>query len=79
MTTPFPDKDPGKIDAELGLYNKFKVERVDGKYPDRRYFVLDIDKDPHALPALHAYAVACFNSHPELSYDLFRLLREIYK
>ena len=54
-----------------GLFGKFIVERVDGS--DRRegirggppgkhygceYFVLDLNHDPHAKPALIAYALS---------------------
>ncbi len=59
-----------------GIYRKFRVERTDGrsapgeKHDGCTYFVLDIDHDPHALPALRAYAEACKDTHPELSRDL---------
>lgn len=50
-------------DVDRGLYRKFKVFRADGRdvNPDDphhgcAYFVLDLDHDPHALPALVAYA-----------------------
>ncbi len=44
-----------------GLYEKFRVERTDGrsepgeKHEGCEYFVLDLDHDPHAIPALKAY------------------------
>jgi hypothetical protein len=56
-------------DRKKGLYDKYKVTRIDGE--DRReglrggppgrhygceYFVLDLNHDPHALPAILAYA-----------------------
>ena len=72
-----------KDDTERGLYQKFKIERVDGSSePDRRhygcrYFVLDLDHDPHAVAALRTYAVACRRSHPHLSDDLIRVIDEI--
>lgn len=78
MSAAFPENDTTKTDSEQGLYNKFEVKRVDGKYPDHAYFVLDMDKDPCAKPALHAYATACFNTHPELANDIFRFLRGVY-
>jgi hypothetical protein len=32
--------------------------------------VLDVDHDPHSKAALQAYAIACAQSHPQLSEDL---------
>jgi hypothetical protein len=51
-------------DKSLGLLpeGKFHVERLDGtdgplqKHNGCRYFVLDVTHDPHAQPALRAYA-----------------------
>ena len=51
-------------DRTKGIYNKFHVERNDGsdlpggKHEDCEYFVLDLTHDPHALPALAAYAAS---------------------
>lgn len=53
-----------------GLYRKFNVTRVDGKdkpgekHHGCRYFVLDIDHDPHARQAIGAY-VQSLNAHHE--------------
>jgi hypothetical protein len=64
-------------DKNLGLYNKFKVERTDGKSAKGKkhygceYFVLDLTHDPHALPALRAYAESCEAEYPALAADLF--------
>ena len=61
---------------ELGLYNKFSVGRTDGrdnpgeKHCDCDYFVLDLTHDPYALPAILAYADACFREYPQLAADL---------
>lgn len=61
-----------------GLYDKFRVERTDGKStPGERhdgceYFVLDLTHDPFARPALIAYAAACGIEYPRLSEDLWR-------
>lgn len=61
-----------------GLYQKFRVERTDGrsapgeKHAECRYFVLDLDHDEFALPAVEAYADACESAHPELAADLRR-------
>ena len=64
-------------DALKGLYRKFHdVQRTDGrsapgeKHDGCTYFVLDITHDPHALPALAAYAKSCRQDFPVLAYDL---------
>lgn len=62
--------------VEQGLFRKFDVRRVDGsdapggKHHGCRYFVLDVDHDPHAVPALVAYADACEATHPQLAQDI---------
>lgn len=49
---------------QLGIYEKFHVVRRDRedrpgrKHDGCRYFVLDLDHDPLAIPALRSYAVA---------------------
>lgn len=55
-------------DKTRGIYDKFIVKRTDGtdhegsprtspgKHFGCEYFVLDITHDPHAIPALAAYA-----------------------
>ena len=49
-------------DKSKGLYEKFQVCRIDGshlpggKHENCDYFVLDLSHDPHAIPALKAYA-----------------------
>lgn len=59
-----------------GLYSKFEVRRTDGrsapgeKHHGCRYFVLDLDHDPHAAPAIEAYAKSCAEVYPALSGDL---------
>ena len=64
------------IDGVVGLYEKFAVMRRDGssmpggKHERCAYFVLDLVHDPHAVPALRAYAESCRESHPLLSADL---------
>lgn len=66
-----PTSDKGK-----GLYNKFIVERADGKsapgekHDGCEYFVLDLTHDKFAQPALRAYADACAVEYPKLSDDL---------
>lgn len=63
-----------------GVYEKFKVERTDGrsepgeKHHGCTYFVLDLNHDKHAIPALRAYAKSCAKEYPELAADLKRAL-----
>lgn len=71
-----PERDHSKPAARQGLFRKFVVERVDGsdrpggKHHGCEYFVLDMVHDAHAPTALRAYAIACKDSHPQLSADL---------
>jgi len=66
----------------MGLYPKFRVERRDGKSAEGEkheycdYFVLDLKHDPHAVPALRAYAMSCREEYPQLSADLLKLAVE---
>jgi hypothetical protein len=61
---------------EVGLYNKFFVERTDGtgapggKHHGCEYFVLDLTHDKFAKAALAAYANACRSEYPLLAADL---------
>lgn len=63
-------------DKTRGLYEKFKVERIDGssesggKHEGCDYFVLDLTHDKHSLPALQAYITSCRNDYPLLAADL---------
>ena len=63
-------------DKTRGIYNKFQVTRTDGssnpggKHHGCFYFVLDIDHDPHAIPALEAYAASCAADYPLLALDI---------
>lgn len=51
-------------DEKRGLYRKYDVKRTDGssgpggKHEHCAYFVLDLEHDPFAIPALRAYAEA---------------------
>lgn len=66
-----------------GLFHKFDVRRTDGKdgpggkHEHCRYFVLDLFCDPHALPALEAYAESCAEERPRLAHDLRRLVTRL--
>ena len=63
-------------DKNTGIYDKFTVARTDGKsapgkkHEGCRYFVLDLDHDPFALPAIEAYSLACKDTYPTLAEDL---------
>jgi len=56
-------------DKNIGLYSKYRVERVDGKNKGP-YFVLGYTTDPHARTALAAYAASCREEYPVLAADL---------
>jgi len=74
---PAPD---GTAADVRGLHEKFIVTRTDGKsapgekHDGCRYFVLDLDHDPHAEAALAAYADACEADRPALAADLRSVL-----
>lgn len=50
-----------------------KSEREEGDIPD--YFILRIDKDPHALVALEAYANSVKIDNEELYNDLINKIK----
>jgi len=64
-------------DKNLPLYGKYRLERHDpsGKHKNCFYFVLDLDHDKFALPALDAYAKVCKSEYPELARDLEAAVR----
>lgn len=65
-------------DQQRGLYNKFRVERTDGKsapgekHHECDYFVLDMDHDEHARAAIEAYVKSLEDAkeYPALAADL---------
>lgn len=67
-------------DKTRGLYDKFIVRRKDssdafgGKHENCDYFVLDLSHDPHAIPALKAYADSCRSEYPLLADDLDQIV-----
>lgn len=69
-------------DKSRGIYGKFVVRRTDGlseygmKHYGCEYFVLDIDHDQFAIPALRAYADACEAEYPLLAADIRRKIGE---
>ena len=66
-----------------GVYQKFIVQRVDGrdapgsKHEACALFVLDLDHDPFAIPALTAYANACETQFPEMAADLRNKIQKL--
>jgi len=60
----------------LGLYNKFYIERTDdrdligGDRENAEYLVLDLTYDPHARVAAVAYAKAVETEYPLLARDI---------
>lgn len=55
-----------------GLFRKYKVLKANGDNvdPAAEYFVLRIDKDPHARIALQAYADSVKEFNPNFASDL---------
>jgi len=68
---------------KLGLFNKFIVNRTDGKsQPNQKhanceYFVLDLTHDRFAVTALRAYLKACEDEYPLLATDLLDRVRKL--
>lgn len=62
----------------MGLTQKFRVERTDGRYEERdhyaRYFVLNYVGDRHARVALEAYADSVEKVNPVLAVELRQAL-----
>lgn len=68
-----PEIQAGDVDRQLGLYGKYRVERMHdahGKHAKCDYFVLDLVHDKYATAALTAYASACESEYPLLAKDL---------
>ena len=72
-------------DRGRGLYKKFlPPERVDGEsapggnHDGCDYFILDLTHDDFAIPAMHAYALACAKTYPRLSEDLMQKVKEAH-
>jgi len=61
-----------------GLKEKYIIKKSNGKALDfdADYFVLRIDKDPHARVALQAYAESIKEDNPEFYTDLKEKLKE---
>ena len=65
---------PGYMNG--GLKRKYIITKTNGKSidPDAVYFVLRVDKDPHAIPALKAYADSVEKDNPEFASDIRALI-----
>ena len=67
-------------DKQRGLYRKYDVRRTDGssdkgrKHERCAYYVLDLEHDEFAIPALKAYAKACRKEFPALADDIDRII-----
>lgn len=72
---------PSQSTSQSGLFQKYRVERVDGRdqpggdKDDARYFVLDYVHDRRARHALLMYAEGVWFDNPEFAEDLWRELR----
>lgn len=70
-------------DKRNKLQQKYYVERIDerdragGDRADSKYFVLDYIHDPYSIPALEAYALACFKDYPNLSEEIRALVTQL--
>lgn len=54
-----------------GLYPKYTVIKNNGEQdPEADYFVLRLDKDPHARAAAKAYADSIKEENPNLAFDI---------
>jgi len=70
-------------DKRNKLQQKYYVERIDGRdlsggdRTDSKYFVLDYVHDPYSIPALEAYAYACYKDFPNLSGEIRALVEKL--
>lgn len=68
------------INYSKGVEDIYRIVRIDGKdkpgeeHENCMYYVLDLNHDRYALPALHSYAGACRSEYPELAEELERLI-----
>lgn len=72
---------PVSAEKRDGIYRKFQVTRTDGscapggKHHGCVHFVLDLNHDKHAIPAIKAYAESCRAEFPQLAADLDAFIR----
>jgi len=68
------------LEKHTGIYRKYSVKRLrdkEGKHKNCFFFVLDLNHDKYAIPALRAYAKACKKEYPELAKDLIQIVENI--
>ena len=60
-----------------GIKNKYEIRKIDGTQvdPEAWYFVLRVDKDPHAQIAAIAYAYSVEEDNPLLSKELLEKVK----
>ena len=75
-------KEAKKPDRERGLYPKWQARRIDGssdkglKHEKCELFILDLDHDPHATPALFSYAQSAqADGYELLAGNLFAMIQ----
>ncbi len=61
-----------------GYEKKYIIQKTSGKLIDldANYFVLRLDKDPHALKALETYQQSVIEDNPELANDLISVINK---
>jgi hypothetical protein len=61
-----------------GIKNKYEIKKIDGSRmdPEAWYFVLRVDKDPHAQIAAMAYAYSVKEDNEVLSQELLDKIKE---
>ena len=61
-----------------GYEKKYNISKTNGNPTDPKadYFVLRLDKDPHAIRALVTYAKSVATDNLQLAYDLRMKLRD---
>ena len=73
MATPV-DKLSRGLSDKFEVHRKYGTDAPGGKHHGCQYFVLDVTHDPHARPALLAYAQSCRAEYPLLAEDIERKL-----
>ena len=71
-----PDYKKGGFEYNRYIISKGNGDRVD---PDAQYFVLRIDKDPHAMYAAMAYADSVEIDNPKFARQLRSRIRQYKK
>lgn len=66
---------------QKGLYGKYIIHKADGSPvdPKAKYFVLRLDKDPHAQKAELAYYDSILHENPKLAIDIINWMNDVIK